>query len=325
MTDLFLHGRPLYTVFDLLGDKENDITYSLGWALAHSPALCARFMAAVCPEQGGREVSAVTLQTWGRDEGYTDIEIRTETAHVIVEAKRGWNLPDARQLTRYVHRAQSKHNALVVLAECAPDYVRGKLPEKLKGVPVRYLSWKQVNDLAGKSRAGATHAERHLLAELRGYLRGLMSMQDQESNLVYLLVLSAKRPEWSRLTWIEYVTKKRRYFHPYGGNGWPTVPPNYLGFRYGGQLRSIHHVDSYQIVDDYAPFFPEISRRKRGPKGSEVYILYTLGRPIRPQQEVKNGNVYATGRLWASLDLLLTSKTIEQACNLTKKRLAKVK
>jgi hypothetical protein len=46
MTDLFLHGRKLDTVFDLLGSKENDITYSVGWALAQSPAFCARLMAA---------------------------------------------------------------------------------------------------------------------------------------------------------------------------------------------------------------------------------------------------------------------------------------
>ena len=36
MTDLSLHGHPIRTVFDLLGDKENDITYSLGWGLANS-------------------------------------------------------------------------------------------------------------------------------------------------------------------------------------------------------------------------------------------------------------------------------------------------
>jgi hypothetical protein len=40
MADLRLHGRPVETVFDLLGDKEDDITYSLGWALAHSDGLC---------------------------------------------------------------------------------------------------------------------------------------------------------------------------------------------------------------------------------------------------------------------------------------------
>jgi hypothetical protein len=29
MPDLLLHGRSVHTVFDLLGEKENDLTYSL--------------------------------------------------------------------------------------------------------------------------------------------------------------------------------------------------------------------------------------------------------------------------------------------------------
>ena len=36
MADLSLHNRELNSVFELLGTKENDITYSVGWALAHS-------------------------------------------------------------------------------------------------------------------------------------------------------------------------------------------------------------------------------------------------------------------------------------------------
>jgi 3-methyladenine DNA glycosylase AlkD len=34
MPDLFLHARKLESVFELLGAKENDITYSIGWALS---------------------------------------------------------------------------------------------------------------------------------------------------------------------------------------------------------------------------------------------------------------------------------------------------
>ncbi len=34
MTELRLHSRVVHTVFDLLGGKEDDITYSVGWGLA---------------------------------------------------------------------------------------------------------------------------------------------------------------------------------------------------------------------------------------------------------------------------------------------------
>jgi len=34
MTDLTLYGRRVETVFELLGEAEDDITYSVGWGLA---------------------------------------------------------------------------------------------------------------------------------------------------------------------------------------------------------------------------------------------------------------------------------------------------
>jgi hypothetical protein len=39
MAELRLHGQPVGTVFDLLGKREDEITYSVGWALAQSDAL----------------------------------------------------------------------------------------------------------------------------------------------------------------------------------------------------------------------------------------------------------------------------------------------
>ncbi|MBA3236361.1 MAG: hypothetical protein H0T59_10290 [Chloroflexi bacterium] len=39
MPELVLHDRLIPTVFDLLGHDENDMTASLGWALAHNAAL----------------------------------------------------------------------------------------------------------------------------------------------------------------------------------------------------------------------------------------------------------------------------------------------
>jgi hypothetical protein len=35
--DLTSARKPVPTIFDLLGKKENDLTYSLGWALFHVP------------------------------------------------------------------------------------------------------------------------------------------------------------------------------------------------------------------------------------------------------------------------------------------------
>src|SRR4051812_8409835 len=101
MTDLLLHGRPVGTVFDLLGDKENDITYSLGWGLANSERLALAVLGDVLGHDS-RESPAISLQEFVSGGGFTDVEIKTPTRHLIIEAKRGWTLPTISQLEKYV-------------------------------------------------------------------------------------------------------------------------------------------------------------------------------------------------------------------------------
>jgi hypothetical protein len=92
--ELTLHGRPVQTVFDLLGKKENDLTFSLGWALANVPTFTTALMVDVLGPNCG-EVQSILLQE--RDaNGITDIEILTPKAHLIVEAKRAWEIPGDR-------------------------------------------------------------------------------------------------------------------------------------------------------------------------------------------------------------------------------------
>lgn len=140
-------------------------------------------------------------------------------------------------------------------------------------------------------------------------------MQDQNSNMVYVVSLGAGTPEWSTISWRDIVNKKRRYFHPVG-KGWPKEPPNYLGIRYDGRLQAIHHVDSWKIVDSLDEDFPEV---RRGKLESPHYI-YQLGDPMRPDHEVKGGKIVQANRCSAMLDLLLTSRTISEARDLTQER-----
>jgi hypothetical protein len=99
--ELLLHGQPVRTVFDLLGDKENDLTYSLGWGLANSPRLVGAILDDVAAELGVTDVGQdpdIRLQEHVPGSGFTDVEIRTSAMHVIIEAKRGWALPPDEQL-----------------------------------------------------------------------------------------------------------------------------------------------------------------------------------------------------------------------------------
>ncbi len=323
MTELFLHGREAKTVFDLLGHDENDITFSVGWALAQSDSFLRGLIRHIFPGQPIGQIGGIYLQDHAEDGGYTDIEVVADHAHLIIEAKRGWNLPSNRQLEKYAPRLRGKtaNRAIAVIAECTPAYARSKLPKATKVIPVCYLSWKQVSQITHQSASSGTQAAKRLLLELGQYLEEVMATQRQTSNLVYVLALSADMAEWSKLSWIKFVTKKNRYFHPFR-SGWPKEPPNYLGFRYEGKLQSIHHVEQCEIVTDLSDYIPEINGRKwRASRGSDSYFLYKLGPAILPDHEIQTGNIYRNGRVWAAIDLLLTCKTISEARDRTKKRL----
>lgn len=320
VADLILHGREVGTVFDLLGRDENAVTASLGWALTRSGTFLRRFLKAALPGQPAGIPQAVHLQKHAQDGGYTDIEITTDKAHVIVEAKRRWNLPSLRQLNKYARRLGKGGGAraMVVLSECTSDYAaHAGLPESVRKIPVSFLPWPKVYELAVGS-TGRTQVERRALADFCRYVEGIMDVQDQESNLVYVVSLSTKRRPWCRIKPIDWITKKRRYFHPYNWAGWPLSPPNYLGFRYHGRLQSIHHVEKAEIVEDLADHLDEVVKSRPG-----SWVLYRLGPPIVPCRKVKTGNLFRSARVWAALDLLLSSKTIFRARDLTKKRLRK--
>lgn len=323
MPELFLHGEKLGSIFDLLGHKENDITFSVGWALSYSPCFLDHLVRSVFPKAKGRLVQDVLLQEHVSSGGYTDIELRGEGLHCIIEAKRGWSLPTTHQLKRYAARIRPSfhHGALLVLAECSPAFAGARLPKQVGDVRVYYRSWRQVHGFANRAAGRAGLHERALLRELSVYLEGLITVQNQTSNLVYVVSLAKGVSKSAGIPFVDMVTKRHRYWHPYGVGGWPKDPPNYLGFRYNGRLQSVFHVEKYEILDDMRVAARREFDKRNAPKWGPG-VLYYLGKPVYPFHEVRTGSLYPSGRVWVMLDLLLTSKTISQARDLTKKRLS---
>jgi hypothetical protein len=323
MADLYLRQRKLESIFELLGAEENDITYSIGWALAHSPGLLRRVVRHLFPGTSTAEASEIKLQEHKRGGGITDIEILGPNIHAINEAKRGWNLPTKEQLMKYAKRLKKSkrtHRVMAAMSECSHEYAEPRLPKHVLGFPVHYLNWTDVDRLARLTRLSkGAHAEKRLLAQLQTYIRKIVNMQKQESNMVYVVSVKRGRPRWSKLSWQEIITDKHRYFHPCGVDGYPKEPPNYIGFRYDGQLQSIHHIDKWKLVDEIHTEIPEIKPGKWSPP---LYFLYTLGKPIKPSKVVRSGKIH-NSRFRVMLDLLLTSKTILEAKRLTDKRMAK--
>src|SRR3954470_21858070 len=110
MTELYigLQSRPAETVFDLLGHREDDLTRSFAWAMSQSPRLIAAVLADLDLPFDPGSPWRLRVQHSKHTRGRTDIELETDHALLIFEAKVGWNLPTLRQLDLYEQRLHEK-------------------------------------------------------------------------------------------------------------------------------------------------------------------------------------------------------------------------
>ena len=322
-TPLYLRGEPIDTVFDLLGKKENDLTYSLGWAICQCPELLN--WVAKHAKIALTKTVKIDLQESSQYGGFTDLEV-SGGGHLIIEAKRGFALPSKAQLRLYASRLRQtswrnpENSAFLVISDCSEQYVRTHLPAKISQFRVRYLSWEQLCRVCSSKWSKCNNSQKRLLAEISRYFSSVAHMQDKQTNMVYVVVASNEKPDWSNLRWRDFPVQQRVYFHPINKH-WPQRPPKYIAFRWDGQLQQIHHIDSFDATDDLSTLVPEVKGKLwRKERFGEDYFVYRLGPPIYPQRTVKNGKIYGNGRIWAELDLLLTSNSIAAAVKKSKAR-----
>jgi hypothetical protein len=127
MLDLTLYGRPVRTVFDLPGKKENDLTYSLGWGLGQSDTFVQRLLREVFADKQAGELQALRLHEFLPGSGFTDIEIETNKVALVLEAKVGWSLLEKAQLERYAPRLKSAEiGQILVVSECTPEFAAAR-------------------------------------------------------------------------------------------------------------------------------------------------------------------------------------------------------
>ena len=324
MTDLFLHNKKVNSVFQLLGEDENDISFSVAWALANCPSFLDTFVKdQIQPKSEYAEV-LIRLQHLsgkGQEDGYTDIEIESPGFFcVIIETKKGWQLPTLGQLSKYANRLKTSQiplRLIFTVSECSKEYATTNLNiSNVLGIPIKHVSWKTIAKLAKKSYRTESHSGKHLIDELLVYLEEHIKMQNIYSNEVYVVAISERNnPKWG-ISWIDIIKKYQSYFHPVGGGpgGWPKEPPNYIAFRYYGKLQSIHHIENYEIFTNPNEKFPEIPEKQWKP-----HYLYKLGPAIYPSRNVRSTNIRAR-RVWCMLDTLLVVDTIPEAETLTKTR-----
>ena len=167
--------------------------------------------------------------------------------------------------------------------------------------------------------------------QLELYLQRVSTMQDKNSNKVYVVSLSKQTfpsgDGQGETSFIDVVEKYRRYFHPIKRD-FPRQPPNYMGFRYSAHLKSIHKVEGWEIFNNFGllendqgtQLFPNQPKKDL----DWNYYLYHLGPPIIPINKIRTEppgeKKFRARRVLSDIDLLLTSSTIAEAIEETKKR-----
>ncbi|MEI6347854.1 MAG: hypothetical protein WCP69_07905 [Bacteroidota bacterium] len=319
MADLYIYNNKIESIFQLLGQKENDISYSVGYAFSNCRHFLQKFLQHIkIKTPFDPDKIKIRLQTHEKEKGFTDFEIIQDNEfHIIVEAKRGWTFPTKDQLDKYATRptfvsSTAKDKRIVVFNESIPAFTKTHFGiTAIRTIPVEVVSWNDIQKIASSSKAIGRDTENRLLKELNIYLDKISSMQKIDSNWVYVVSLGSGIPDKWSVSWQDIVNKHSKYFHPVGGSkgGWPAEPPNYIAFRYGGKLQSIHHIEKYEVFTDPSIHFTTIPTVTWDP-----HYLYDLGPAIRPSHEVKAGKkINRSMRVWAMLDLLLTSQTIQDA------------
>lgn len=333
MAELIARGHKVDSMFDLIGDSENDITKSIAWCFIKCPILLQMCIKKLVDIIINPDDVIIRYQVSEKNKGITDLEITDNRCiYLIVEAKRGWILPEYNQLKMYSERNSfidnpAKYKAIVSMSECSEEYAVNKLPQ-IEGVKIDHLSWKTIIELADAARKESGNSKKFILNELKGYIRRIMTTQNKDTNWVYVVSLGLSTAEVTtedgqvlagNITYVDIVRKHNVYSCPIGGGkgGWPKEPLTYIAFRYEGKLQSIHHIESYEVTDNLHPYIPEIPDVTL----SQTHFVYTLGPAIIPSKEVKTGKkIVMSNRVWAHIDALLTADTISDAMDISRAR-----
>jgi len=179
-------------------------TYALGWGLARSDALLARFLRLCGVPEEDAGAAEIDLQRHGADSaqpGITDIEIDTPRTRVIVEAKRGWNLPDLARLERYTPRfadARDKTTRIVVLTQWGEEqYARSALGTEVDGYRIATVGLGQVARAAeAVARDERRPATRQLVGGLARYLLSVADLRNPNDNRVWTCICAENMAAW---------------------------------------------------------------------------------------------------------------------------------
>jgi hypothetical protein len=317
MIELRRHGADVQSVFGLSGTNENALTGALGFTLSRCSPLAEAIVERVSTAVGAHPAGQISLALEVRGEtGRTDLELHVGDSLYIVEAKRDWLLPTKKQLAQYANRvgAMTGGGALVTLSQASHALATHTLPTEVGGVPVVHLPWRDVLADVEAVRPKCRGKERLWLEEFRTYIKEVIWLLPVGDSWVYCVSLSDVKPGGGNASFKEIVTEQLSYFHPYGINGWPTEPPNFMAFRWNGHVQRIHRAIEHEVLPQLRERWPYMKDKE----ANRPHAVYRLGPALPPHTPIPSGKSYRANRLWVLLDQLQTAPTLAEAITRSK-------
>ncbi len=173
---------PVQSLFRLVGNDEDALTYALGFLLAHDQEFCAKLVRRlhIAPRRPVKPDYAIFLQeVTGTGFGRRDIVIQDSGMRIVLEAKIGRAEPTSEQLLKYGaehdlwERFKTRGVVALTQVELAPatrERVREKLSEQ--GIRFSNVQWHEVVELALSHRpSDGSGVSRYLFDEFNRYIR----------------------------------------------------------------------------------------------------------------------------------------------------------
>src|SRR5690606_22006197 len=185
MIDLYIYGRKIDSIFDILGTKENDISYAIALGFSKAPQFLKLYLETIGIKNIKLDSIKIKLQEYEKSKGFTDFEIEQEGEFiVIIESKKGWNYPSKQQLDKYSSRANflnftANTKKLIVFTESKNHFTEAHFHiKKSNSFDVEVTSYSQLWEMAKNAKAKSNNYEKKFLEELIKYLEKLMTMKN---------------------------------------------------------------------------------------------------------------------------------------------------
>lgn len=227
-------GRTVQSIFRLIGNDEDALTYALGFLLARDPDFCVKVvrLCGIKVPRRLRDAYTVHLQEFtDRRFGRRDIVIEADNLRVVLEAKIGTSEPTVGQLLKYADDKDSlwekfSKKAVVALTQVKlRSSILNKTHSKLsdKGITCSAVQWHQIIELALRHvPSDDSEVSRYLFDEFIRYARKDYNMGYHDAEVLILdvnpdnakifkerwLYVGIPKDKWAPLYFAPYFTPR---------------------------------------------------------------------------------------------------------------------